>query len=169
MATFNNAELPEVINKATEELRSVALVTHNGQQLSPKEDKFISLYLSLADAAAAARQAGYTIRATVKNEEMAYKKRGQEILSRDYIQDEIRYRMEVFNDKEIADAKEVLRYLTRVMRNEEKDQFGLEAPLSERTAAAKELNRRLRELEQATMQQAVGGGKEIRLVLERRQ
>ena len=167
MPAFSAAQLPEVINQHTDELRTVSLVTHNGQQLSPKEDKFISLYLKLADAAQAAQQAGYSIRATIKNPELAYKKRGQEILAKDYIQDEIRFRMQEFQNAEIADTNEILRYLTRVMRGDEKDQFGLDAALSERTAAAKELNRRLRELELATQTNGNGVG-EIRLVLERR-
>lgn len=165
MSTFTAAQLPEVINSDTAELRTVSLVTHNGQRLSPKEDMFISLYIKLADAALAAQQAGYSIRATIKNPTLAYKKKGQELLSQDYIQDEIRYRMKELESAEIADTAEILRYLTRVMRGDEKDQFGLDAALSERTAAAKELNRRLRELEVATNTEA---GKEIHLILERR-
>jgi phage terminase small subunit len=143
MPAFNAAQLPEVINQHTEELRSVPLVTHNGQQLSPKEDKFISLYIKLADAAQAAQQAGYSIRATIKNPDLAYKKRGQELLAKDYIQDEIRYRAQEFRNAEIADTNEILRYLTGVMRGEIKDQFGLDAPLGERTNAAKELAKRI--------------------------
>ena len=166
MPTFSASQLPEVINNDTEELRSVALVTHNGQRLSPKEDMFISLYMKLADAAAAARDAGYSIRATIKNPELAYKKKGQELLTRDYIQDEIAYRMQELRSSEIADTNEILAYLTRVMRGEEKDQFGLDAALAERTSAAKELNRRLHELEVASNTEA--GGKTITLVLERR-
>jgi len=165
MPAFTAAQLPEVINNDTEAIQSVALITHNGQRLSPKEDRFISLYIQLADAGLAAQQAGYTLRVTVKNKEMGYRKRGQELLAKDYIQDEIRYRMQEFQNSAIADTNEVLMYLTRVMRGEEKDQFGLDAPLSERTSAAKELNRRLRELEVATNTEA---GREIHLILERK-
>lgn len=42
----------------------------------------------------------------------------------------------------VATANEVMTYFTAVMRGEVKDQFGLEAPLSERTRAAQELAKR---------------------------
>ena len=54
--------------------------------------------------------------------------------------DAINERME--SDK-IADIQEVMEYLTSVMRGEKKDQFDLDASLSERTKAASELARRL--------------------------
>ncbi len=43
----------------------------------------------------------------------------------------------------IADIEEVMEYLTAVMRGEKKDQFDLEASLSDRTRAAGELAKRL--------------------------
>ena len=46
------------------------------------------------------------------------------------------------HSENIASAEEVMDYFTKVMRGEIKDQFGLEAPLSERTRAAQELARR---------------------------
>lgn len=50
--------------------------------------------------------------------------------------------------KTIADANEVMEYFTSVMRGEVKDQFGLDAPLTERTNAAKELAKRTVDVEQ---------------------
>lgn len=50
--------------------------------------------------------------------------------------------LEQMKDDTIANAKEVMAYFTSVMRGEVKDQFGLEAPLSERTKAAQELAKR---------------------------
>ena len=47
----------------------------------------------------------------------------------------------------IASAQEVMEYFTRVMKGEEKDQFGLDAPLSERTRAAQELAKRTVDIE----------------------
>ena len=44
--------------------------------------------------------------------------------------------------KTIAESIEVMEYFTSVMRGEVKDQFGLDAPLTERTNAAKELAKR---------------------------
>lgn len=47
----------------------------------------------------------------------------------------------------VATAQEVMSYFTSVMRGEVKDQFGLEAPLSERTRAAQELAKRTIDIE----------------------
>ena len=53
------------------------------------------------------------------------------------------YKLEELDKDSIADANEIMQYFTGVMRGEVKDQFGLDAPLSERTSAAKELAKRL--------------------------
>lgn len=50
--------------------------------------------------------------------------------------------LEQASEKRIAKAYEVLEYLTRVMKGEELDQFGLEAALSDRTKAAELLGKR---------------------------
>lgn len=162
---MNEAQVPDFAReKLKDEIITTSLVTHNGQRLSPKEEKFISLYIKHADATKAAEEAGYTVRAERKNVEAQYVKIGKKLLSRDYIKDEIAYRMEEFRNSQIADSKEVLMYLTRVMRGEEKDQFGLDASLAERTSAAKELNRRINELEKATENRMTN---EVHLVLRR--
>lgn len=51
-------------------------------------------------------------------------------------------RMAAVDSDKIATAEDVLEYLTRVMRGEEKDQFGLDASLSDRTKAAELLGKR---------------------------
>lgn len=51
-------------------------------------------------------------------------------------------RMAAVDSDKIATAEDVLEYLTRVMRGEEKDQFGLDAGLSDRTKAAELLGKR---------------------------
>ena len=161
------SQMPDVVNAFTEALPSnVALVTHNGQRLSPKEDAFINLYIQHEDAAKAAEEAGYSVREQFKNKPAQYLKRGRQLLAKDYIQDEIAWRVKQMHSAQIADAEEVLMYLTRVMRGEEKDQFGLDTSISDRTSAAKELNRRLKELEDAT--KTAANAKEVHLVLERR-
>jgi phage terminase small subunit len=159
------AQVPDVATEEMEDdILTTALVTHNGQKLSPKEDRFISLYIKYADGPRAAKEAGYSIRAEVKNKDAQYAKKSKELLRKDYIKDEIAARSEEFRDKQIADTKEVLIYLSKVMRGEIKDQFNIDASLADRTAAAKELNRRLKELEDGS---SSGSGKEIRLVLRR--
>ena len=161
---FNPANTPEVEFPVSTEIETTSLTTHNGQRLSPKEDRFITLYIKYSDPAQAAKEAGYSVRSNIKNKEAQYTKRAQELLARVYIKDEIAYRMDELRSADIADTKEVLAYLSRVMRGEEKDQFDLPVSIADRTTAAKELNRRLHEIESATER---GGGKEIHLVLRR--
>jgi len=164
---MNETQVPDGVDYHTRDnILTATTVTHNGQRLSPKEEKFISLYIKYADATQAAKEAGYTIRAERKNVDAQYIKIGKKILSRDYIKDEIAYRLEEFRNAQIADSKEVMIYLTKVMRGEEKDQFGLDVSISDRTNAARELNRRFHEMEQAT-QRGFGQGQEVHLVLRR--
>lgn len=159
------AQVPDGSSEALQdEILSTSLVTNNGQRLSPKEDRFITLYIKYADPMQAAKEAGYAVRAEIKNKDAQYTKIGKKLLTKDYIRDEVAYRSEEFRNAQIADTKEVLAYLTRVMRGEEKDQFNLDVSIADRTNAAKELNRRLKELEETT---EGGSGKEIRLVLRR--
>lgn len=59
-------------------------------------------------------------------------------------QDVIDYREQLLNDiesTEIASANEIMMYLTRVMRGQEHDAFGLDPSLEERTKAAERLMR----------------------------
>lgn len=167
MRRTTKAQVPDVATEEMEDdILTTSLTTHNGQKLSPKEDRFISLYIKYADGPRAAKEAGYSVRAEIKNKDAQYAKKSKELLKKDYIKDEISARAEEFRNAQIADTKEVLIYLSKVMRGEIKDQFNLDASLSDRTAAAKELNRRLKELEDATSSGG-GSGKEIHLVLRR--
>ena len=154
-------EVPDV---NYDKLKSVAVRTHNGQRLSPKEDKFITLYIKYADPMLAAKEAGYSVKDTFKDKERQWRRRGNNLLKKDHIQNEIAYRLDQFKSEKIADTDEILMYLTSVMRGEEKDQFGMDVSISDRTAAAKELSRRQHELESAARTE---GAKEIHLVLER--
>lgn len=160
------ADLPEIINKHTYDLSGLsALKTHNGQALSPKEDAFIQLYIQHADPMIAAKEAGYTVREHFKNKDAQWRKKGLALLEKDYIKDELAWRMKQLKSAYIADTDEILMYLTNVMRGQEKDQFGLDVSIADRTTAAKELNRRIHELEHASNTEAKT---EVHLVLERR-
>ena len=82
-----------------------------------------------------------------------YKERGASVqasvnLKKANIAAYIRKRLETAADphavedrKLVADGDEVLKFLTATMRGEVKDQFGLDAQLKDRLAAAKELQR----------------------------
>ena len=161
---MTEAQVPDAYGKGVRtNILTTTLTTHDGTRLSPKEEKFITLYIKYSDAGQAAKEAGYLIREDRKDKKMAYLKKGKSILAKDYIKAEIAARMDEYRDSQIADTKEILMYLTKVMRGEEKDQFGIDASLQERTNAAKELNRRLRELETGESY----NNKEVHLVLRR--
>lgn len=108
-------------------------VTHTQHKLDFREARFIDAYMVNYDGAEAVEKAGYK----VKNKAS----KANSLLKKDYIADEIAYRTEIYASECIADRQEVLEYFTAVMRGEVKDQFDLDAPLSERTAAAKELKK----------------------------
>lgn len=108
--------------------------THDGHRLTPKENKFIDLYIELGNATEAVVQAGYNSKTPHAYANM--------LLRKNYIAGEIKFRTEQIHTSKIATAKEVMEYFTSVMKGEIKDQFGLEAPLSERTRAAQELAKR---------------------------
>lgn len=110
-------------------------VTHTRHVLTFREARFIDAYMVNYDGAEAVEKAGFK----VKNKSS----KARELLKKDYIADEIAYRTEIYASECIADRQEVLEYFTAVMRGEVKDQFDLDAPLSERTAAAKELKKYL--------------------------
>lgn len=113
---------------------NVKYFTHNGHALTPNEAKFIGLYVEYGNATKAVQEAGY-----VTKNPRGY---GSLLLTKQHIADEIKYRLEQLESAKIADAEEILKYFTSVMRGEIQDQFGLEAPLSERTKAAQELAKR---------------------------
>lgn len=54
----------------------------------------------------------------------------------------VKIKLEEKDNSRIASQNEVLEYLTRVMRNEEKDAFGLDASLQDRTKCAELLGKR---------------------------
>jgi len=106
-------------------------------KLNPRQKKFCELYVKYGNITKAAVEAGYTQKYADKNGKVILGSKG---ISR-YIK-ALTTSEEKESEKTIADAEEIMQYFTRVMRGEEKDQFGLEAPLSERTKAAQELAKR---------------------------
>lgn len=107
--------------------------------LTPKERLFIDKYLETGNAKKAAIYAGY--------KEKTAAVQGCSLLKKVNVAEEIRKRQEKMTKKSIATAQQVMEYFTKVMNGEIKDQFGLDAPLSERTKAASELAKRTVDLE----------------------
>ena len=115
-------------------LRVGVAVTHDGHPLSRKEDKFITKYLELANGEQAVIAAGFTTKNPAHY--------ATELLHKPHVIGEIRYRRDLEYAQNVASGQEVMDYFTKVMRGEITDQFGLEAPLSERTKAAQEIAKR---------------------------
>jgi phage terminase small subunit len=99
-------------------------------KLTEKQKRFIDYYIETGNATDSARRAGYKqphVQGTQNLEKLSK-----------YIQP----RLEKMSSRRIADANEVLEYLTKVLRGEEKDQFGLDAALKDRNKAAELLGKR---------------------------
>lgn len=103
-------------------------------KLTPKQKAFADEYIKSGNASDAARKAGYS-------QKTAYRM-GQDNLRKRAISDYISERMKPTEEKRIADADEVIAFYTAVMRGEIKDQFGIEASLSDRIKAGTELMKR---------------------------
>lgn len=102
------------------------------EKLTEKQKRFIDYYIEFADAKKAAINAGYSKKTA--------KQIGSENLSK--LDCFIKIKLEEKESQRIASQDEVLQYLTKVMRGEEKDQFGLDASLQDRTKCAELLGKR---------------------------
>lgn len=103
-------------------------------KLTPKQKAFADNYIISGNATEAAKQAGYS--------EKSARQMGAENLSKPYIMEYIQNRTAPVEKKRIASGDEVLQFFTRVMNGEEKDAFGLDASLSDRMVAGKEILKR---------------------------
>lgn len=101
-------------------------------KLTEKQKRFIDYYIETANATESAKKAGYS--------EKTAKNIGAENLTKlnFFIQEKLKEK----EDSRIASQEEVLEYLTKVMRGEEKDSFGLDASLQDRTKCAELLGKR---------------------------
>lgn len=104
--------------------------------MSEKQKAFCDYYIETANATEAARRAGYS--------EKTAKSIGCENLTKPNLKEYIELRLKELEDGRVADATEVLQYLTRVMRGEEKDAFDMDPSLQDRTKAAELLGKRYR-------------------------
>lgn len=103
--------------------------------LNQRQARFVQEYMKTNNITQSAIKAGYSQRtAHVQGCNLL-----KNIKIVNYI-DAINERLE---SEKIADIQEVMEYLTSVMRGEKKDQFDIDASLSDRTRAAGELAKRL--------------------------
>lgn len=103
-------------------------------KLTPKQKAFADEYLICGNATEAAKKAGY-------KEKAAYAM-GAENLRKPQISAYIAERQKQIDDSRIADIKEVMEFYSSVLRGEVKDQFDMDAALSDRLAAGRELMKR---------------------------
>ena len=102
------------------------------EKLTEMQKRFIDFYIETANATKACEMAGY------KGKNL--NRVGSQNLSK--LDRFIKIKLQEKEDKRIASQDEVLQYLTKVMRGEEKDQFGLDASLQDRTKCAELLGKR---------------------------
>lgn len=106
--------------------------------LTEKQKKFVDYYFETGNGAEAARRAGY--------KEKNADKTAYENLRKPEIMQYMEERRKQMDEKRIATVDDVLLFFTRVMNGEEKDQFGLDASLSDRLNAGKELMKRFKDV-----------------------
>lgn len=104
------------------------------KKLNPKHKRFADLYIKSWNATQAAIDAGYAPKSAAHT--------GEDILRRPEVAEYIEQRIKDQDSRIVADANETLAFLSNVMRGQIKDAFGLDASLSDRIGAAKELMKR---------------------------
>lgn len=102
-----------------------------------KQKKFANLYIETGNKTQSYIDAGY--KATTREVAEA---NARKLLANYSVKSYIEQRMRELEKNSIASQDEVLQYLTKVMRGEEKDSFGLDASLQDRTKCAELLGKR---------------------------
>lgn len=102
--------------------------------LTEKERIFADEYIKTTNATQSAIKAGYS--------EKTASSKGSQLLRKVKVRQYIDNVMDKRSKNTIATADEVLQYLSRVMNGEEKDAFGLDVSVADRTKAAELLGKR---------------------------
>lgn len=101
-------------------------------KLTPKQKAFADEYLICGNATEAARKAGY------KQPHV----QGSQTLEKLSVSSYIAERQKQIESSRIADVKEVMEFYSAVMRGEVKDQFDIDASITDRLSAGRELMKR---------------------------
>lgn len=101
--------------------------------MNQRQIAFAEYYIQTQNAAKAARLAGYS--------EKGANVKGSQLLANASISAYIAARLKPKEEKLIADSNEVMQFFTDAMRGKIKDQFGLDASLSDRMTAANSLQK----------------------------
>ena len=105
------------------------------KHLNQKQIRFVQEYMKTNNITHSAIDAGYSPKTAHVQ--------GSNLLKNPKVSAYIKAINERLESDKIADIEEVMQYLTSVMRGEKKDQFDMDASLSDRTRAAGELAKRL--------------------------
>lgn len=103
-------------------------------KLTPKQKAFADEYLICGNATEAAKKAGYNPKSA--------RQIATENLAKPSISAYIAERQKQIESSRIADVKEVMEFYSAVMRGEVKDQFDMDASLTDRLSAGRELMKR---------------------------
>ena len=122
--------------------------------LTLKQKAFADYYIELGNATVAARKAGY------KGNDVTLAAVGSENLRKPQIAEYIAERIKPTEEKHIATADEVMQFFSDVMNGMVKDQFGLDASLSDRINAGKELMKR------HAVADATKGGEKVTVIID---
>lgn len=107
-----------------------------GKELTPKQKAFCDEYLIDLNGARAYKK----IYKNIKNDATA-RANASRMLTKANIKVYIAERMKEIQNEKTADLEEVIRFFSSVMRGEVKDQFDLDATISDRLSAGRELMR----------------------------
>ena len=104
-------------------------------KLTPKQKAFAEYYIETGNATEAAIKAGYSKKTA--------KEVGYENLTKPHIKSYVDEKMKELEDKRIAKADEVLKYLTRVIRGEETEQVVVTENIGDFMSEARVINKEL--------------------------
>lgn len=103
-------------------------------EINIRQKAFADEWLKCGNATEAAIKAGYSKKYAGTN--------ADKLLKNTKIATYIAERQKQIEDSRIADIAEVMRFFTRVLRNEEKDAFGLDLSAADRMSAGREILKR---------------------------
>ena len=104
-------------------------------RLTEKQKRFVDYYVETGNAAEAAKRAGYSTKTA--------KQVGRENLTKPYLKSAIEARLKELESSRIADATEVLQYLTAAMRGEVQEEVIVTEGMGEGCSEAKIIKKQL--------------------------
>ena len=124
---------------------SPIMQTHDQKngRLGAIEQQFVTNYIRIGNATEAVRR----IEGMENRSASQCANLGRQFLNKPAVKAEIQKIMDELRGESVATADEVMKFFTSVMRGEVKDQFGLDATLSDRTRAAQEIAKRTIDIE----------------------